>query len=90
MPQPSRTSAAPRASAAFIVKRPVTGLDVQHVFDDDGSDTEDERAYVGVRCLVCTRIHLVSRKTGRFDCSSQLWGIPGAAGRCHRRVPPTS
>jgi hypothetical protein len=26
---------------------------------------EDDRAYVGVRCLACTGIHLVSRTTGR-------------------------
>ena len=30
------------------------------------TDTEDARAYVGVRCLACTGIHLVSRKTGRL------------------------
>jgi hypothetical protein len=41
-------------------------MNVQHVFEDDGSDTEDERAYAGVRCLACARIHLVSRKTGRL------------------------
>jgi hypothetical protein len=32
----------------------------------DGSDAEDERAYVGVRDLACMGIHLVSRKTGRL------------------------
>jgi hypothetical protein len=40
-----------------------TGLNVQHVFDDC---IEDHRAYVGVRCLACTGIHLVSRTTGRL------------------------
>ena len=50
----------------FIFRCPTTGLNVQHVFDDDGTDTEDARAYVGVRCLACTGIHLVSRKNGRL------------------------
>jgi hypothetical protein len=50
----------------FIFRCPATGLNVQHVFDDDASDIEDERAYVGVRCLACTGIRLVSCKTGRL------------------------
>ena len=51
----------------FIFRCPATGLNVQHVFDgDDGTDSEDARAYVGVRCLACTGIHLVSRKNGRL------------------------
>jgi hypothetical protein len=29
-------------------------------------ETSDERAYVGVRCLACTGIHLVSRKNSRL------------------------
>jgi hypothetical protein len=49
----------------FIFRCPATGLNVQHVFDD-GTDSEDARAYVGVRCLACTGIHLVSRKNGRL------------------------
>jgi hypothetical protein len=43
-----------------------TGLNVQHVFDDATPGLEDDRAYVGVRCLACTGIHLVSRTTGRL------------------------
>jgi hypothetical protein len=50
----------------FIFRCPATGLNVQHVFYDDGTHTEDALAYVGVRCLACTGIHLVSRKTGRL------------------------
>ena len=50
----------------FIFRCPVTGLNVQHIFDDDGSDTDDERAYEGVLCLACSGIHLVSRTTGRL------------------------
>jgi hypothetical protein len=41
-------------------------LNVQHVFEDDAPEIGNERRYVGVRCLACTRIHLVSRKTGRL------------------------
>ena len=52
---------------AIHLRCPTTGLNVQHVFDDDeGTDTEDARVYVGVRCLACTDIHLVSRKNGRL------------------------
>ncbi len=50
----------------FVFRCPATGLNVQHIFDDEVSETGNERDYVGVRCLACTRIHLVSRKTGRL------------------------
>ena len=50
----------------FIFRCPATGLNVQHVFDDEAPETSDERAYVGVRCLACSGIHLVSRKNGRL------------------------
>ena len=50
----------------FIFRCPVTGLNVQHVFEDDAPEIGNERRYVGVRCLACTGIHLVSRKTGRL------------------------
>jgi hypothetical protein len=45
----------------FIFRCPATGLNVQHIFDDGTPGAEDDRAYVGVRCL-----HLVSRTTGRL------------------------
>jgi hypothetical protein len=35
----------------FIFRCPATGLNVQHIFDDEAPETGDERAYVGVRCL---------------------------------------
>ena len=50
----------------FIFRCPVTGLNVQHIFDDATPGVEDDRAYVGVWCLACTGIHLVSRTTGRL------------------------
>jgi hypothetical protein len=50
----------------FIFRCPATGLNVQHVFDDEAPETGDDRAYIGVRCLACTGIHLVNRKTGRL------------------------
>jgi hypothetical protein len=43
-----------------------TGINVQHVFDDEPSETGHDRLYVGVRCLACSGIHLVSRTTGRL------------------------
>ena len=54
----------------FIFRCPATGLNVQHVFDDEAPETGDDRAYVGVRCLASTGIHLVSRKTGRLVSAS--------------------
>ena len=50
----------------FIFRCPATGLNVQHIFDDATPGREDDRAYVGVRCLACSGIHLVSRVTGRL------------------------
>ena len=44
----------------FIFRCPATGLNVQHIFDDEAPETGDERAYVGVRCLACSGIHLVN------------------------------
>jgi hypothetical protein len=50
----------------FIFLCPATGLNVQHIFDDAATGGEDDRAYVGVWCLACTGIQLVSRTTGRL------------------------
>jgi hypothetical protein len=50
----------------FIFRCPTTGLNVQHIFDDATRGGEDDRVYVGVRCLACSGIHLVSRMTGRL------------------------
>jgi hypothetical protein len=47
----------------FVFRCPATGLNVQQVFDDEASETGDDRVYVGVRCLACTGIRLMSRKT---------------------------
>ena len=57
----------------FIFQFPATGLNVQHIFDNATPGREDDRAYVGVRCLACSGIHLVSRTTGRLfgDRASQ-------------------
>jgi hypothetical protein len=49
----------------FIFRCPTTGLDVQHIFDE-APETNDDRAYVGVRCLACSGIHPVSRNNGRL------------------------
>jgi hypothetical protein len=50
----------------FIFRCPATGLNVHHVFDDESSEIGDDRLYVGVRCLACSGIHLVSHATGRL------------------------
>ena len=49
----------------FIFRCPATGLNVQHIFDE-APEADDDRVYVGVRCLACSGIHLVSRTTGRL------------------------
>jgi hypothetical protein len=48
----------------FMFRCPATGLNVQHIFE--APETGDGRAYVGVQCLACWGIHLVSRTTGRL------------------------
>ena len=58
------TVQATRPSHASLVG--TATLNVQHIFDDEAPETGDERAYVGVRCLACSGIHLVSRTTGRL------------------------
>ena len=49
----------------FIFRCPATGLNVQHIFEGE-PETGDDRVYVGVSCLACSGIHLVSRTTGRL------------------------
>jgi hypothetical protein len=49
----------------FIFRCPATGVNVQHIFEGEPV-TGDDRAYVGVRCLACAGVHLVSRVTGRL------------------------
>ena len=46
----------------FIFRCPATGLNVQHIFDDATPGREDDRAYVGVRCLTARPGRLVSDK----------------------------
>ena len=50
----------------FIFRCPATGLNVQYIFDEATPGDEDHRVYVGVRCLACSGIRLVSRATGRL------------------------
>ena len=48
----------------FIYRCPVTGLRVQGLFADE-VPAEDTNTYESVTCLVCTRVHLVNRSTGK-------------------------
>ena len=50
----------------FIFRCPANGLNVQHIFDNSTPGGDDDRVYVGVRCLACSGIHLVSRTTWPF------------------------
>ena len=56
---------ASRMVGPFIFRCPATDLNVQHIFDD-APEADDDRVYVGVRCLACSGIHLMSRTTGRL------------------------
>ena len=50
----------------FIFRCPATGLNVQHIFDEEVPEIGIERRYEAVQCLACTGIHLIRRKTGRL------------------------
>jgi len=49
----------------FIYRCPATGLKVQGLFADE-VPTEKPNTYEPVTCLVCTRVHLVNRSTGKI------------------------
>jgi len=50
--------------ATFIYRCPATGLNVQGWVADDPAERSDD-AYEGISCAACTRLHLVSPKTGK-------------------------
>ncbi len=50
--------------AAFLYQCPNTGLQVQGYAADDPTEGDFE-AYELVKCLACTRMHLVNPKTGK-------------------------
>ena len=54
-----------RMVGPFIFRCPSTGLNVQHLFSHATPGNEDDRLYVGVRCLACSGMHLINRRTGR-------------------------
>ena len=43
----------------FIFRCPATGLNVQHIFDEEVPEIGIERRYEAVQCLACTGIHLI-------------------------------
>ena len=47
----------------FIFKCPATGLNVQHL-DDDEDVPKNE--FVAVICPACTKMHLINRKTRKL------------------------
>ena len=49
---------------ALVYKCPTRGLQTQAWFAEEVS-SNDEEAYEIVQCLACSRMHLVSRTTGR-------------------------
>ena len=48
--------------AAFVFKCPITQLNIQHRLDDGEDVPENE--YEVVKCVACTRLHFINRKTG--------------------------
>jgi BRK domain len=50
--------------AAFLYRCPNTGLQVQGYTADDLTEGDVE-AYESLKCLACTRMHLVNPKTGK-------------------------
>ena len=48
----------------FVFTCPATSMKVQHWLDDDKDVPENE--YEVITCLACTKLHLISRKTGKI------------------------
>jgi len=48
----------------FIYRSPITGRNVQGFFADELPPKETE-TYEPVTCVLCTRVHLVNRSTGK-------------------------
>ena len=51
--------------ATFLYRCPNTGLQVQGYVAEDLSTEDDAEAYELLKCLACTRMHLVNPKTGK-------------------------
>jgi hypothetical protein len=49
----------------FLYRCPVTGLNIQAISADEAPAGHAE-IYEPVTCVVCTRVHLISRSTGRM------------------------
>ena len=49
----------------FIYRCPATGLNVQGLLADDKSANKSE-TYETVKCLACSRLHLIHRSTGKI------------------------
>jgi hypothetical protein len=49
--------------ANIVFRCPATGFNVQQELDDDPDISENE--YEAIKCLACTGLHLINRKTGK-------------------------
>jgi hypothetical protein len=49
--------------ANIVFRCPATGFEVQYELDDDSDIPENE--YEAVRCVACTALHLINRRTGK-------------------------
>jgi hypothetical protein len=49
--------------ANFLFRCPATGFEIQYDLDDDPDIPENE--YEAVRCVACTALHLINRRTGK-------------------------
>jgi hypothetical protein len=50
--------------ANFVFRCPATGFNVQHQMDDDPDVSEN--VYETITCPACTKLHFLSRKTGKL------------------------
>ena len=49
--------------ANIVFRCPATGFEVQYDLDDDPDISENE--HEAIKCVACTGLHLINRKTGK-------------------------
>ena len=54
----------------LLFQCPSTGMMVQGFLAQEGEE-EDANTYVGISCLVCSRMHLIDPKTGKVFAPSR-------------------
>jgi hypothetical protein len=52
--------------AHVLFRCPYTGLNVQHLLDEDAPSHDKKSGYEAMTCPACTRLHFVNRSTGKI------------------------